>query len=43
MPQRDERIEELKRIDLKLEWAVQHGDDAEAERLRKEMRKLADL
>ena len=27
-------IKEIKRTDLLLEWAVQHGDEAEAERLR---------
>ena len=34
MPQRDDLIEEIKRTDLLLEWAVQHGDEAEAGRLR---------
>ena len=42
MPQRDDLIEEIKRTDLLLEWAVQHGDEAEAERLREKLRKLAD-
>ena len=32
MPQRDETIEEIKRLDALLEYAVMHGDEAEAER-----------
>ena len=36
MPQRDNAIEEIKRLDALLEYAVEHGDDAEAERLRRE-------
>ena len=31
MPQRDETIEEIKRLDALLEYAVMHGDEAEAE------------
>ena len=42
MPQRDNVIEEIKRLDALLEYAVQHGDEAEAERLREELRKLTD-
>ena len=52
MPQRDETIEEIKRLDALLEYAVMHGDEAEAEpptprlrrssRLRAELRKLTD-
>ena len=42
MPQRDETIEEIKRLDLLLEYAVQHGDEAEAERLREELKRLTD-
>ena len=34
MPPRDETIEEIKRLDALLEYAVMHGDEAEAERLR---------
>ena len=34
MPQRDETIEEIKRLDALLEYAVMHGDEAEAARLR---------
>ena len=40
VPQRDDLIEEIKRTDLLLEWAVQHGDEAEAERLREKLRNL---
>ena len=42
MPQRDNAIEEIKRLDLLLEYAVQHGDEAEAERLREELKRLTD-
>ena len=42
MPQRDDTIEAIKRLDLLLEYAVMHGDEAEAERLREEMRKLTE-
>ena len=42
MPQRDNVIEEIKRLDALLEYAVQHGDEAEAERIREELRKLTD-
>ena len=34
MPQRDDTIEAIKRLDALLEYAVMHGDEAEAERLR---------
>jgi len=42
MPQRDDAIEAIKRLDLLLEYAVVHGDEAEAERIRAELRKLAE-
>ena len=42
MPQRDETIEEIKRLDALLEYAVQHGDEAEAERLREELKRLTE-
>ena len=42
MPQRDTAIEEIKRLDALLEYAVEHGDDAEAERLREELKRLVD-
>ena len=41
--QRDKLIEELKRTDALLEYAVRHGEDSEAERLREKMRKLTEL
>ena len=34
MPQRDDLIEESKRTDLLLEWAVQHGDESRPGRMR---------
>ena len=37
MPQRDETIEEIKRLDALLEYAVMHDDEAEAARLRAEL------
>ena len=43
MPQRDGLIEEINRTDLLLEWAVQHGDEAEAERLQEKLRKLTEM
>ena len=42
MPQRDNTIEAIKRLDALLEYAVVHGDEAEADRLRAELRALAD-
>ena len=42
MPQRDNVIEEIKRLDLLLEYAVQHGDEAEAERIRERLKKLTE-
>ena len=42
MPQRDDTIEAIKRLDLLLEYAVVHGYEAEAERIRKELCKLTD-
>ena len=41
MPQRDELIDEIRRTDLLLESAVMHGEEAEAERLRAKLRRLA--
>lgn len=40
--QKDKLIEELKRTDALLEYAVQHGDEEEAERLREKMRRLTE-
>ena len=53
MPQRDETIEEIKRLERPsrirfgassalLEYAVMHGDEAEAERLRAALCELTD-
>ena len=42
MPQRDDTIEAIKRLDALLEYAVMHGDEEEAERIREELRKLAE-
>ena len=42
MPQRDNVIEEIKRLDALLEHAVMHGDDAEAARLRAELQRLVE-
>ena len=41
MPQRDELINEIQKTDLLLEYAVQHGEVEEAERLRVKLRRLA--
>ena len=42
MPQRDETIEEIKRLDALLEYAVMYGDEAEAERLRAQLVKMVE-
>ena len=42
MPQRDDTIEAIKRLDVLLEYAFMHGDEEEAARLREELRKLTD-
>ena len=42
MPQRDDTIEAIKRLDALLEYAVMHGDEEEAERIRAELRKLTE-
>ena len=42
MPQRDAKIEAIKRLDALLEYAVMHNDESEADRLRAELRKLAE-
>ena len=43
LPQRDNLIEDIKRTDLLLEWAVQHGEEEEAERLRQKLRRLTEM
>ena len=42
MPQRDDTIEAIKRLDALLEYAVMHDDEEEAVRIREELRKLTD-
>ena len=42
MPQRDDTVEAIKRLDAVLEYAVMHDDEEEAERIREELRKLTD-
>ena len=42
MPQRDDTIEAIKRLDALLEYPVVYGDEEEAERIREELRKLTD-
>jgi hypothetical protein len=53
MPQRDDAIEAIERIEppsrvryggpgALLEYAVMHGDEEEAERIREELRRLTD-
>ena len=42
MPQRDDWIEEIKRLDALLEYAVRHGEEKEAERIREELRKITE-
>ena len=41
MPQRDKLIDEIRKSDLLLEYAVMHGETEEAERLRAKLRRLA--
>ena len=41
--QRDNTIEEIKRLDALLEYAVHHNDTAEAERLREELKRLTGM
>ena len=42
MPQRDDTIEAIKRLDALLEYAFMHGGEEEAARLREKLRKLAE-
>ena len=37
MPQRDDTIEAIKRLDALLEYAVMHGDEEEAERVHRDI------
>ena len=43
LPQRDNLIDAIQKTDALLEYAVMHGDEAEAERLRAKLRRLASL
>ena len=40
MPQRDNYIEELNRLEGLLEYAVEHNDEPEVKRISKEMEKI---
>ena len=42
MPQRDNAIEEIKRLDALLEYAVMHGEVEEAERLREALKRITE-
>ncbi len=42
MPQRDDTIEAIKRLDALLEYAFMHGGEEDAARLREQLRKLTD-
>ena len=42
MPQRDNAIEEIRRLDALLEYAVMHGEVEEAERLREELKRITE-
>ena len=42
MPQRDNAIGEIKRLDALLEYAVMHGEKEEAERLREALKKITE-
>ena len=42
MPQRDNMIEEIKRLDALLEYAVMHGEAEEAERLREALKQITE-
>ena len=42
MPQRDNTIEEIKRLDALLEYAIIHNDYAEAERIREKLRQITE-
>lgn len=42
MPQRDNTIEAIKRLDALLEYAVMHGEMEEAERIREQLKRITD-
>ena len=43
MPQRDNTIEVIKRLDALLEYAVMHGDEVEAERMAERLSGIEDV
>jgi len=43
MVQRDKYIDEIQKTDALLEYAVMHGDEVEAERLRAKLRWLTNM
>ena len=42
MPQRDDTIEAIKRLDALFEYAAMHGDEEEANRIREDLCKLTE-
>jgi len=42
LPQQDNAIEEIKRVDALLEYAVMHGETEEAERLKEMLKRLTE-
>lgn len=42
LPQRDKMIEEIKRLDALLEYAVMHGEVEEAERIREQLQSVTE-
>ena len=42
MPQRDIAIDEIKRLDALLEYAVMYGEEGEAERLREKLKRITE-
>jgi hypothetical protein len=42
MPQRDDTIEAIKRLDALFKYAVMHSDEEEVERIREELCRLTD-
>ena len=42
MPQRDDTIEAIKRLDALLEYTVMYDDEEESERIREELHRLTD-
>ena len=42
MQEKDNAIEEIKRLDALLEYAVMHGEEEEAERLREALKRITE-